>query len=55
IVEAARAANAHDFIAGLKDGYDTWCTVVEKGTHSSLLSKGENGAYFALVNLQRTK
>ncbi|KAA8530290.1 hypothetical protein F0562_004999 [Nyssa sinensis] len=25
IMEAARAANAHDFIAGLKDGYDTWC------------------------------
>ncbi|KAI3855241.1 hypothetical protein MKX03_026099 [Papaver bracteatum] len=135
IVEAARAANAHDFIAGLQDGYDTWCgdrglqlsggqkqriaiarailknpavllldeatsaldsqsekvvqdalervmvgrtsvvvahrlstiqncdqiavlekgTVVEQGTHSFLLSKGENGAYFALVNLQRTK
>ncbi|KAI3997625.1 hypothetical protein MKX01_011042 [Papaver californicum] len=30
-------------------------TVVEQGTHSSLLSKGGNGAYFALVNLQRTK
>ncbi|XWS32817.1 hypothetical protein CRYUN_Cryun22dG0022200 [Craigia yunnanensis] len=25
IIEAARAANAHDFISGLKDGYDTWC------------------------------
>ncbi|XP_031254777.1 ABC transporter B family member 15-like, partial [Pistacia vera] len=25
IIEAARAANAHDFIAGLNDGYDTWC------------------------------
>ncbi|TQD82234.1 hypothetical protein C1H46_032206 [Malus baccata] len=25
VVEAARAANAHDFIAGLKDGYDTSC------------------------------
>lgn len=25
ITEAAKAANAHDFIAGLKDGYDTWC------------------------------
>ncbi|CAI0455747.1 unnamed protein product [Linum tenue] len=25
IVEAAKAANAHDFVAGLKDGYDTWC------------------------------
>ncbi|KAF9623240.1 hypothetical protein IFM89_000729 [Coptis chinensis] len=25
IINAARAANAHDFIAGLKDGYGTWC------------------------------
>ncbi|KAL5722392.1 ABC-type xenobiotic transporter [Ranunculus cassubicifolius] len=25
IINAARAANAHDFIATLKDGYDTWC------------------------------
>lgn len=25
IIEAARAANAHDFISGLKDGYDTSC------------------------------
>ncbi|KAD7479524.1 hypothetical protein E3N88_02660 [Mikania micrantha] len=25
IVEAAKAANAHDFITVLKDGYDTWC------------------------------
>ncbi|KAK6155141.1 hypothetical protein DH2020_009389 [Rehmannia glutinosa] len=25
IIEAAKAANAHDFIAGLKDGYDTFC------------------------------
>nr|GMC62133.1 ABC transporter B family member 15-like [Ipomoea batatas] len=25
IIEAAKVANAHDFIAGLKDGYDTWC------------------------------
>ncbi|KAF8399360.1 hypothetical protein HHK36_015225 [Tetracentron sinense] len=25
IVNAARVANAHDFIAGLKNGYDTWC------------------------------
>ncbi|XP_047314702.1 ABC transporter B family member 15-like [Impatiens glandulifera] len=25
IIEAARVANAHDFIAGLKDGYDTRC------------------------------
>jgi ATP-binding cassette subfamily B (MDR/TAP) protein 1 len=25
IIEAATLANAHDFIAGLKEGYDTWC------------------------------
>ncbi|XP_023743738.1 ABC transporter B family member 15 [Lactuca sativa] len=25
IIEAAKAANAHDFISVLKDGYDTWC------------------------------
>ncbi|XP_031492846.1 putative multidrug resistance protein [Nymphaea colorata] len=25
ILEAARAANADDFIGNLKDGYDTWC------------------------------
>lgn len=25
IIEAAKSANAHDFITGLKDGYDTWC------------------------------
>lgn len=25
IIEAARVANAHDFIASLKDGYETWC------------------------------
>ncbi|XAR51802.1 Xenobiotic-transporting ATPase [Bertholletia excelsa] len=25
IIEAARAADAHDFITGLEDGYDTWC------------------------------
>lgn len=25
IIGAAKAANAHDFIAGLKDGYNTWC------------------------------
>ncbi|KAL2927979.1 ABC transporter B family member 15 [Bienertia sinuspersici] len=129
-----RQANAHDFISGLKDGYDTWCgdrgiqlsggqkqriaiarailrnpaillldeatsaldsqsekivqdalervmvgrtsvvvahrlstiqncdliavldkgKVVEKGTHSSLLGKGPKGAYYSLVNLQRT-
>lgn len=25
IIEAAKAANAHDFISALKDGYETWC------------------------------
>ncbi|XVF58166.1 hypothetical protein PTKIN_Ptkin07bG0041500 [Pterospermum kingtungense] len=134
IMEAAKAANAHDFIAGLSDGYDTLCgdrgvqlsggqkqriaiarailknptillldeatsaldsksekvvqealervmmrrtsvvvahrlstiqncdfiavldkgKVVEKGNHSSLLAKGPTGAYYSLVNLQRT-
>ncbi|KAL1828350.1 hypothetical protein ACET3Z_006762 [Daucus carota] len=134
IIEAAKAANVHIFITGLKDGYDTWCgdkglqlsggqkqriaiarailknpavllldeatsaldsqsenvvqaalehvmmgrtsivvahrlstiqscdtiavldkgKVVEKGTHSSLISKGSVGAYYALVSLQRT-
>lgn len=134
ITEAAKAANAHDFIAALKDGYGTWCgdrgvqlsggqkqriaiarailknpaillldeatsaldtqsekvvqdalervmvgrtsvvvahrlstiqncdmiavldkgKVVEKGTHSSLLAKGPQGAYYSLVSLQRT-
>jgi len=27
--------------------------VVEKGTHSSLMSKGSSGAYYSLVSLQR--
>ncbi|XP_021771130.1 ABC transporter B family member 15-like [Chenopodium quinoa] len=134
IIEAAKAANAHGFISGLKDGYDTWCgdrgvqlsggqkqriaiarailrnpaillldeatsaldsqsestvqealervmfgrtsvvvahrlstiqkcdliavlekgVVVEKGTHSSLLANGPNGAYYSLVNLHGT-
>lgn len=133
IIDAAKASNAHDFISGLKDGYETWCgdrglqlsggqkqriaiarailknpavllldeatsaldgqsekvvqealervmvgrtsvvvahrlstiqncdmiavldkgTVVETGTHSALLGKGESGAYYSLVNLQR--
>ncbi|KAF8031806.1 hypothetical protein BT93_D0885 [Corymbia citriodora subsp. variegata] len=33
IIEAARAANAHDFIVALKDGYNTWCG--EKGVQLS--------------------
>ncbi|KAL5722391.1 ABC-type xenobiotic transporter [Ranunculus cassubicifolius] len=133
VINAARAANAHDFITTLKDGYDTWCgdmglqlsggqkqriaiarailktpavllldeatsaldsqsekvvqealdrvmvgrtsvvvahrlstiqncdliavldkgTVVEKGTHSSLLRKGPTGAYYGLVSIQQ--
>uniref|UniRef100_A0A7N2KZ72 ABC transporter domain-containing protein n=1 Tax=Quercus lobata TaxID=97700 RepID=A0A7N2KZ72_QUELO len=133
ITEAAKLANAHDFISGLKEGYETSCgdrgvqlsggqkqriaiarailknpsvllldeatsaldsqsekvvqdalervmvggtsvvvahrlstiqncnmiavldkgKVGEKGTHSSLLAKGPNGAYYSLVSLQR--
>ena len=132
IIEASKAANAHDFISSLKDGYDTLCgdrgvqlsggqkqriaiarailknpevllldeatsaldsqsenlvqaalervmvgrtsvvvahrlttiqncdlivvldkgNVVEKGTHSALLSKGPSGVYYSLVSLQ---
>ncbi|VFQ96883.1 unnamed protein product [Cuscuta campestris] len=33
VVEAAKAANAHDFIQALEDGYDTWCG--ERGTQLS--------------------
>ncbi|KAK1268040.1 putative multidrug resistance protein [Acorus gramineus] len=134
IIEAARAANADEFIACLKEGYDTWCgergvqlsggqkqriaiarailkdpaillldeatsaldvqseklvqealervmvrrtsvvvahrlstirncdtiavldkgKVIEKGTHTSLLTKGPSGAYFSLVKLQQS-
>ncbi|CAI9104206.1 OLC1v1002835C1 [Oldenlandia corymbosa var. corymbosa] len=36
IIEAAIAANAHDFITGLKDGYDTLC-----GDKGSQLSGGQ--------------
>ncbi|KAE9466515.1 hypothetical protein C3L33_01561, partial [Rhododendron williamsianum] len=25
VIKAAKAANAHEFVVGLKDGYDTWC------------------------------
>uniref|UniRef100_A0ACD5V8E6 Uncharacterized protein n=1 Tax=Avena sativa TaxID=4498 RepID=A0ACD5V8E6_AVESA len=133
IENAARSANAHDFVSNLKDGYDTWCgergvqlsggqkqriaiarvilknptillldeatsaldsqsekvvqdalerlmvsrtsvvvahrlstiqncdlitvldkgIVVEKGTHTSLMSKGVSGTYYSLVSLQR--
>ncbi|XP_045812361.1 ABC transporter B family member 15-like isoform X3 [Trifolium pratense] len=133
IIEASKAANAHDFISSLKEGYETLCgergvqlsggqkqriaiarailknpevllldeatsaldsqsekivqdalervmigrtsvvvahrlstiqncdliavldkgSIVEKGTHSSLLAKGQSGAYYSLVSLQR--
>ncbi|PON52777.1 ABC transporter [Trema orientale] len=135
IIEAAKAANAHDFIMGQKDGYETWCgdrglqlsggqkqrvaiarailrnpavllldeatsaldrhaekvvqialermmigrtsivvahrlctiqncdeiavidkgEVVEKGTHSTLMAKGQSGNYHSLVSLQTSK
>lgn len=35
IIEAAKAANVHDFISPLKDGYDTWC-----GDRGLQLSRG---------------
>uniref|UniRef100_A0A803LSZ3 Uncharacterized protein n=1 Tax=Chenopodium quinoa TaxID=63459 RepID=A0A803LSZ3_CHEQI len=106
IIEAAKAANAHGFISGLKDGNPAILlldeatsaldsqsestvqealervmfgrtsvvvahrlstiqkcdliavlekgVVVEKGTHSSLLANGPNGAYYSLVNLHGT-
>ncbi|CAN6477732.1 unnamed protein product [Victoria cruziana] len=36
ILDAARAANAHEFIGTLKDGYDTWC-----GDYGLQLSGGQ--------------
>lgn len=33
IIEASKAANAHDFISGLSDGYDTFCG--DRGLHLS--------------------
>ncbi|OWM71606.1 hypothetical protein CDL15_Pgr005793 [Punica granatum] len=36
IIEAAKAANAHEFIVALKDGYDTWC-----GDKGAQLSGGQ--------------
>nr|CAB3450025.1 unnamed protein product [Digitaria exilis] len=36
VEDAARAANAHGFIAGLKDGYETWC-----GDRGAQLSGGQ--------------
>ncbi|KAM7267651.1 hypothetical protein ACFE04_009817 [Oxalis oulophora] len=33
MIEAAKLANAHDFISGLTNGYDTWCG--DKGTQLS--------------------
>ncbi|KAL4336274.1 hypothetical protein GQ457_07G002110 [Hibiscus cannabinus] len=33
VIEAAKAANAHDFIAGLAKGYETWCG--DRGVHLS--------------------
>ncbi|KAF9623245.1 hypothetical protein IFM89_000734 [Coptis chinensis] len=106
IINAARVTNAHGFIAGLKDGYDTFCgdrglqlsgvnqkkvvqealnrvmmgrtsvvvahrlstiqncdlitvldqgSIVEQGTHSSLLAKGPIGTYCALVSIHKSR
>ncbi|KAK2967865.1 hypothetical protein RJ640_029859 [Escallonia rubra] len=33
LIEAAKAANAHNFIVGLENGYDTWCG--DRGLHLS--------------------
>jgi len=38
-----------DSIAVIQDG-----TVIEQGTHSYLMSKGEGNPYYSLVNMQRT-
>ncbi|KAJ8420274.1 hypothetical protein Cgig2_030247 [Carnegiea gigantea] len=36
MIAAAKAANAHDFISGLENGYDTWC-----GNRGNQLSGGQ--------------
>ena len=38
-----------DSIAVIQDG-----TVIEQGTHSYLMSKGEGNPYYSLVNMQRS-
>ncbi|KAK4837372.1 hypothetical protein QYF36_004971 [Acer negundo] len=65
VVEAARAANAHEFISSLKDGYETECgergvqlsggqkqhgKVIERGTYGQLTHM--QGAFFNLANFQ---
>ncbi|KAK1592459.1 hypothetical protein Q3G72_025284 [Acer saccharum] len=52
VVEAARAANAHEFISSLKDGYETECDgkVIERGTYAQLTHM--RGAFFNLANFQ---
>ncbi|KAK8717079.1 hypothetical protein V6N13_044360 [Hibiscus sabdariffa] len=47
IIEAAKAANAHDFIAGLADGYNTWCRDRDEAT-SALNGKPEKVVQEAL-------
>lgn len=46
IIEAAKTANAHDFVTGLEKGYETTCG--EKGTQMS-------GKLFFYVNPEKNK
>ncbi|PKI46502.1 hypothetical protein CRG98_033059 [Punica granatum] len=53
IIEAAKAANAHDFVAALKDGYDTWnptILLLDEAT-SALDSQSEKVVQDALERL----
>nr|CAB3449152.1 unnamed protein product [Digitaria exilis] len=52
VVAAAKAANAHNFISELPQGYDT--QVKELGSHDELIAN-ETGPYTSLVRLQQTK
>ncbi|KAJ7970916.1 ABC transporter B family protein [Quillaja saponaria] len=54
IIKAAKAANAHNFISSLKDGYDTWCGDIgvqlsggQKKTHSNSQSNTEKPKWAA--------
>ncbi|KAJ6415530.1 hypothetical protein OIU84_004348 [Salix udensis] len=47
VIEAAKLANAHNFISSLPEG-----KIIERGTHSGLI-ENKDGAYFKLVRLQQ--